>query len=108
MTVTYAFLETEDGGTHVEIRVAKPKRRSLAVLQEVCEFEDRIAKQVAALRQIINREPMKASAPMMAVGTPELDTPNAFYGRASQCDDGRTADLRGAFGQGLGSATAAQ
>jgi len=52
--MTYAFTETPAGGTHIEIRVAKPKPKDREFLEHVgAEFHKNITKEVAALRQMI-------------------------------------------------------
>jgi uncharacterized protein YndB with AHSA1/START domain len=52
--MTYGFSETPGGGTHIEIRVAKPKPKDLAFLEKVGpEFQKNITSEVAALRQMI-------------------------------------------------------
>jgi uncharacterized protein YndB with AHSA1/START domain len=52
--MTYAFSESAGGGTHVEIRVAKPKPKDKAFLEQVGpEFHKDITREVATLRQIL-------------------------------------------------------
>jgi uncharacterized protein YndB with AHSA1/START domain len=52
--LTYAFLESAGGGTHVEIRVAKAKPKDRAFLEHVgAEFQKTITSEVAALRTMI-------------------------------------------------------
>lgn len=55
--MTYAFFETGDGGTHLEIRVAKPKPKDKAFLDHVIpQFEIDITREVAGLREILEGE----------------------------------------------------
>jgi uncharacterized protein YndB with AHSA1/START domain len=52
--LTYAFLESAGGCTHVEIRVAKPKPKDRAFLEKVgAEFQKNITSEVATLRLMI-------------------------------------------------------
>jgi len=52
--MSYAFVERPDGGTRVEIRVAKPKPKDRAFLEQVGpEFAKTIAGEVATLRTMI-------------------------------------------------------
>ena len=52
--MTYAFVDLPDGGTRVEIRVAKPKPKDRAFLEQVGPaFAKTIAGEVATLRTII-------------------------------------------------------
>ena len=54
--MTYAFAETASGGTHIEIRVAKPKPKDTAFLEQVgSEFRKHITDEVAALRLMLER-----------------------------------------------------
>src|SRR6185369_5858558 len=54
--MTYAFAETARGGTHIEIRVAKPKPKDTAFLEQVgSEFRKHITDEVAALRLMLER-----------------------------------------------------
>ena len=54
--MTYAFSEHADGGTHIEIRVAKPKPKDQAFLEQVGpEFQKNITAEVATLRRMIER-----------------------------------------------------
>ena len=49
--MTYAFSESAGGGTHIEIRVAKPKPKDQAFLDHVGpEFQKNITSEVATLR----------------------------------------------------------
>ena len=55
--MTYAFLENADGGTRVEIRVARPKPKDKQFLEHVLgEFQANITNEVASLRQILEQE----------------------------------------------------
>ncbi len=55
--MTYAFSETEAGGTHVEIRLAKPKPRDQAFLEQVAPpFAERITREVGTLRQLLSQQ----------------------------------------------------
>lgn len=53
--MSYAFTETEAGaGTHIEIRVARPKPKDMAFLQQVgAKFHETITKEIATLRGLI-------------------------------------------------------
>ena len=52
--MSYAFVDVAEGGTHVEIRVAKPKPKDRAFLEKVApEFHKTITSEVAALKQMI-------------------------------------------------------
>ncbi len=52
--MTYAFSESAGGGTHVEIRVAKPKPKDQAFLEQVgAQFQKTITSEVATLRQML-------------------------------------------------------
>ena len=52
--MTYAFSETAGGGTHIEIRVAKPKPKDAAFLEQVgAKFHESITNEVAALRRML-------------------------------------------------------
>ena len=62
--LTYAFLDGADDGTHVEIRVAQPKPKDRAFLEQVgAEFQKNITSQVATLRQRLERQKV-GSAPV--------------------------------------------
>jgi len=55
--MTYAFIENAEGGTHIEIRLARPKPKDKAFLQHVgAEFEKTITGEIAALRLILEQE----------------------------------------------------
>lgn len=67
--LTYAFLENAGGGTHIEIRVAKPKPKDKAFLERVgAEFQKNITSEVATLRQMLEGQNGGAAA----VGEPTL------------------------------------
>jgi uncharacterized protein YndB with AHSA1/START domain len=67
--MTYAFLDSAGGGTHVEIRVAKPKPKDRAFLEHVgAEFQKHITSEVATLRTMIEGQ----SGPPAAVEEPTL------------------------------------
>jgi len=52
--MTYAFSESAGGGTHIEIRVAKPKPKDQAFLAQVGpEFQKNITSEVATLRLML-------------------------------------------------------
>jgi uncharacterized protein YndB with AHSA1/START domain len=52
--MTYAFSEPAGGGTHIEIRVAKPKPKDQAFLEHVApEFQKNITSEVATLRLML-------------------------------------------------------
>jgi uncharacterized protein YndB with AHSA1/START domain len=52
--MTYAFSESAGGGTHIEIRVAKPKPKDKAFLEQVGpEFHKNITNEVATLRGML-------------------------------------------------------
>jgi uncharacterized protein YndB with AHSA1/START domain len=54
VVMTYAFLETPTGGTRIEIRVAKPKPKDQAFLDEVApRFAQTITSEVGVLRQML-------------------------------------------------------
>ncbi len=55
--MTYAFTENADGGTHIEIRLAKPKPRDRTFLEHVgAEFEKTITGEIAALRLMLEQQ----------------------------------------------------
>ena len=61
--LTYAFLESAGGCTHVEIRVAKPKPKDRAFLEKVgAEFQKTITSEIATLRLMI--EGQKRASPV--------------------------------------------
>ena len=60
--MTYAFTETA-GGTHVEIRVAKPKPKDQAFLEKVgATFKEHITHEVDVLRGMLEGQPDSAAA----------------------------------------------
>ena len=61
--MTYAFLPSASGGTHIEIRVAKPRPRDKAFLEQVgAEFHKNITAEVAALRLMLEGQSGAPSA----------------------------------------------
>jgi uncharacterized protein YndB with AHSA1/START domain len=61
--MSYAFLDKADGGTHVEIRVAKPKPKDRAFLEQVgAEFQKTIRNEVATLRLMLEQEKAASAA----------------------------------------------
>jgi hypothetical protein len=55
--MTYAFSQNADEGTHIEIRVAKPKPKDKAWLEQVgAEFQKHITSEVATLRLILEAQ----------------------------------------------------
>jgi uncharacterized protein YndB with AHSA1/START domain len=67
--LTYAFSEVADGGTHIEIRVAKPKPKDRAFLDKVVPtFQKHITSEVAALRLMLEGQ----QGPPAAVEEPAL------------------------------------
>jgi len=67
--MTYAFSESAGGGTHIEIRVAKPKPKDQAFLDHVGpEFQKHITSEVATLRGMIEGQ-------QDAAGVEEADLP---------------------------------
>ena len=55
--MTYAFTENADGGTHIEIRLARPKPEDRTFLEHVgAEFEKTITGEIAALRPMLEQE----------------------------------------------------
>jgi uncharacterized protein YndB with AHSA1/START domain len=69
--MTYAFFESAGGGTHIEIRVAKPKPKDKAFLEKVGPpFREHITSEVAALRLMIegqNGGPAAVEEPALPV-----------------------------------------
>jgi uncharacterized protein YndB with AHSA1/START domain len=60
--MTYAFSERRSGITHIEIRVAKPKPKDKAFLEQVGpEFQKHITDEVATLRLMLERQPGAAA-----------------------------------------------
>ncbi len=61
--MTYAFSESAGGGTHIEIRVAKPKPKDKAFLEQVGpEFQKNITNEVATLRLMLEGQQGAAAA----------------------------------------------
>jgi uncharacterized protein YndB with AHSA1/START domain len=61
--MSYAFTEREDGGTHVEIRLAKPKPKDQAFFDKVVgNFKDHITHEVDVLRPMLEGQPDTAEA----------------------------------------------
>jgi uncharacterized protein YndB with AHSA1/START domain len=55
--MTYAFMESADGGTRIEIRLGKPKPKDREFLDHVgAEFRKNITNEVAALRVMLERQ----------------------------------------------------
>jgi uncharacterized protein YndB with AHSA1/START domain len=69
--MTYAFSENADSGTHIEIRVAKPKPKDKEFLEKVgTEFQKNITNEVAALRQMLegpHKLPAAVDEPILPV-----------------------------------------
>jgi uncharacterized protein YndB with AHSA1/START domain len=71
--MTYAFTEDDNGGTHIEIRIGKPRPRDRAFLEHAgAEFVPAITAEVAALRQMIEGQEI---GPLL-VEEPPLPQPN--------------------------------
>lgn len=52
--MSYSFAETDGGGTHIEIRLARPKPRDAAFLEHVAgEFKTHIADEMRTLKQML-------------------------------------------------------
>jgi hypothetical protein len=52
--MTYVFRQGAEGGTHIEIRLAKPKPKDAEFLAKAgSAFRERIAREVEVLRQIL-------------------------------------------------------
>ncbi len=52
--MTYVFTETPDGGTHIEIRAARPEPRDLAFFEQAgARFAEDITAEIATLRQML-------------------------------------------------------
>ncbi len=55
--LTYRFVESAGGGTHIEIRVGKPKPKDKAWLEQVgAEFQKNITNEVAKLRLMLEEQ----------------------------------------------------
>jgi len=62
VTLTYRFTEREGGGTHVEIRVGKPKPKDREWLEHVgAHFQQNITKEFETLRQMIEKRDRSAN-----------------------------------------------
>ncbi len=61
--MTYAFIETPGAGTHIEIRVGRPKPKDKAFLEQVgAEFHKTITAEIATLRGMLEgRDPSAAA-----------------------------------------------
>jgi hypothetical protein len=69
--MSYAFTEN-DGGTHVEIRIAKPKPKDQAFLDKVvANFKEHITHEVEVLQGIL-RERLSAAPAVEEPTTPAL------------------------------------
>jgi len=56
VTMSYVFSETDTGGTHIEIRIAKAKPKDVVFLEHVCEeFRKHITEEIDTLRSLIER-----------------------------------------------------
>jgi hypothetical protein len=63
VTLSYAFLEGAGGGTHVEIRLARPKPKDRAFLEQVgAEFEKDMTSEAVILRQMLDAQQAAAAA----------------------------------------------
>ena len=63
IVMTYGFVPGPSGGTHIEIRVAKPRPRDKAFLEQVgAEFHKNITAEVAALRLMLEGQDGAPSA----------------------------------------------
>ena len=76
--LTFSFLESGGGGTHVEIRVAKPKPKDRAFVEQVgAQFHKDITSQVATLRQMIEGQeagPAVVAEPALPVSAARFRT----------------------------------
>jgi uncharacterized protein YndB with AHSA1/START domain len=76
--MTYAFVENPGGGTHIEIRVAKPKPKDQAFLEKVGPvFHEHITSEVAALRLMIEGQmgsPAAVEEPALPVSAERFRT----------------------------------
>jgi len=55
--MSYAFSETDGGGTRIEIRIAKPKPKDTAFLEHVVEeFRKHITDEIASLKDMLERD----------------------------------------------------
>jgi uncharacterized protein YndB with AHSA1/START domain len=61
--MSYTFSEIDDGGTHIEIRLAKAKPKDETFLAHVFEeFRKNITSEIAVLRQMLENKPSQAAA----------------------------------------------
>jgi uncharacterized protein YndB with AHSA1/START domain len=76
--MSYAFLESADGGTHIEIRVAKPKPKDQAFLEKVGPvFHEHITSEFATLRRMLegrNGAPALIEEPALPVSAERFRT----------------------------------
>jgi uncharacterized protein YndB with AHSA1/START domain len=74
--MTYAFFETDTGGTRIEIRVVKPKAKDQAFFDQVVPpFAKRITGEVAVLKQMLEAQ---APPPGLGEEPPLADLANRF------------------------------
>jgi hypothetical protein len=86
--MSYAFLENADGGTHIEIRVAKSKPKDRAFLEQVgAEFERTITNEIATLRLMLEQE-KAASAILEEPKFLDLASPRDLKYRLWRASDG--------------------
>jgi uncharacterized protein YndB with AHSA1/START domain/class 3 adenylate cyclase len=65
--MTYAFSDTDDGGTRVEIRVARPKPKDRAFVDHAAShFSETITREVAVLKRMIETTGSLADEPSLA------------------------------------------
>ncbi|HUK58171.1 MAG TPA: DUF2652 domain-containing protein [Stellaceae bacterium] len=75
LMLTYAFLEMSDNGTHVEIRVGKPKPKDVAFLEKVGpEFQKVITQEVAVLRTMIEGQSDPSEEPALPISAGRFRT----------------------------------
>jgi len=68
--MTYAFTETADGGTHIEIRAARPEPKDRAFFEQAgARFAEDITAEIATLRSIL-----EGKTPDAAITEPPLPT----------------------------------
>jgi hypothetical protein len=59
--MSYVFSEMGDGSTHIEIRVAKARRKDAVFLEHVVgEFRNNISNEIATLRELLERNQLEA------------------------------------------------
>ena len=74
--MSYAFQERADGGTHVEIRLAKPKPKDQAFFDQVCGgFRTRITGEFETLRRLLEGQ----QEPQAAIEEPALPAPSGRF-----------------------------